>query len=147
MSKSIQIQREKLTTQIVNKLLLELDPQFAERLSKTVILSEYAQKLSDHACFVSARINDEYVGICAYYINDTSREYYIPYICIDVLHRNLGVAGRLLEVICEDADLCSYKISLEVRNDNIGAINLYHKYGFVEVSVGNIKTSMARIFK
>jgi ribosomal protein S18 acetylase RimI-like enzyme len=147
MSKSIQLRREKLSPHIVHKLLLELDPQFAERLSKTVVLSEYAKKLSEHAYFVSAQSQEGYLGICAYYINNVSREYFIPYICIGVSHRNVGVAGSIMKTICEDADLHHYKISLEVRNDNIGAINLYHKYGFVEVSVGNIKTSMARIFK
>lgn len=144
MSKSIVLRREKLSTQIVHKLLLELDPQFAQRLSKTVVLSEYAKKLSVHAYFVLAKSQDEYLGICAYYINNVSREYFIPYICIGILHRNVGVAKSIMKVICDDADLHHYKISLEVRKDNIGAINLYHKYGFIETSVGDHKISMTR---
>lgn len=146
MNKAVQIQKERLSYQTVKKLLLELDPQFAKRLSETLVLEEYAKKLSDFAYFFSAKIGEEYVGICAFYINEIKQEYFLPYLCVSSSYRNMGVAGKIFETICQEADKIDFNVSLEVRNDNTGAIHLYHKFGFLNTSVGEEKTSMTRVY-
>ena len=147
MSKSIQIQREELSTQIVNKLLWELDSQFAERISQSVIIEDYAKKLSENASFISAKYDDNYIGVCAFYINDVNREYYIPYVCISTSYRNMGIASKMFDEICKNADSNKFDISLEVRNDNVNAMNLYRKYGFIEVCTSESKTFMTRKYR
>ena len=147
MSKFIQIQIEHISMSLVHKLLLELDPKFAERLSQTLVLEEYAKKLSQYAYFVTAKIDGEYVGVCAFYINEVKQEYFIPYICVSSTCRKMGIAGKIFETICQEADSNNYNVALEVRNDNSGAIHLYQKFGFIENSVGEEKTRMTRISK
>lgn len=147
MSKFIQIQIEQISMSLVHKLLLELDPKFAERLSQTLVLEEYAKKLSEYAYFVTAKIDGKYVGVCAFYINEVKREYFLPYLCVSSTCRNMGIAGKIFETICQKADSNNYNVALEVRNDNSGAIHLYHKFGFIENSVGETKTTMTRISK
>ena len=51
-------------------------------------------------------------------------------------YRNLGIASMLMEKMLEELskiDICN--VTLEVREDNVFAIKLYKKYGFVEVAV------------
>lgn len=50
--------------------------------------------------------------------------------------RNKGVASKLLEyMITEGKSKNILNITLEVRKDNINAINLYKKYGFIEKAI------------
>lgn len=58
---------------------------------------------------------------------------------VDVLvkeeERRKGIASKLLEEVINDYKGKKEKIMLEVRKNNIGAINLYKKYGFNEIYV------------
>lgn len=48
-------------------------------------------------------------------------------------YRNKGIASKLINEIIKDFDIVN--ITLEVRIDNINAVNLYEKLGFKNVSV------------
>lgn len=48
-------------------------------------------------------------------------------------YRNKGIASKLINEILEDFDIIN--ITLEVRIDNINAINLYEKFGFKRASI------------
>lgn len=56
-------------------------------------------------------------------------------IFVDEKFRKKGVASSLLEKTIESVKDKTQKIFLEVRENNIPAINLYTKYGFTKVSV------------
>ena len=53
-------------------------------------------------------------------------------------YRNKGIASTLMEfMINEGKNKNINNITLEVREDNVNAINLYKKYGFVEKAIRN----------
>lgn len=61
-------------------------------------------------------------------------EAHILNICIDPAWRRQGVAGHLLQVACERAQLLGAEMMfLEVRPSNLPACRLYYRYGFNEV--------------
>lgn len=53
-------------------------------------------------------------------------------------YRNKGIASTLMEfMINEGKNKNIINITLEVREDNVNAINLYKKYGFVQKAIRN----------
>ena len=106
------------------------DTSFASRLRLSRDLKEYSIKLSRFALFVTAREDDSILGVIAYYINKDQNVFYIPYVCVDVRHRNQGIADQLFSCLFQEARIQKKDIILEVRTDNIGAISLYQKNGF-----------------
>ncbi len=75
--------------------------------------------------------NSNIIGII--HINDIYDRYEINNIYVLPEHRNKKVASQLMDKIIKEAEENQkINITLEVRKDNISAINLYKKYGFVE---------------
>lgn len=74
-------------------------------------------------------IDNKLVGIIVY--EDIFNRFEIDYIVVDSQFRRQGIGQELLKSIIL---LNPENITLEVREDNIGAINLYKKNGFVVVS-------------
>lgn len=90
--------------------------------------------------------NNPYVNIYAYIednnilgiidISDIYDRYEINNIYVLSEYRNKGIASRLLEKVIEDGKFnCKINITLEVREDNLIAIKLYTKYGFVAKAI------------
>ncbi|MBP3920962.1 MAG: GNAT family N-acetyltransferase [Bacilli bacterium] len=52
----------------------------------------------------------------------------LNYIWVDNKFRNKGIASKMMDYMCNIKKIIN--ITLEVRVDNIAAINLYKKYGF-----------------
>ncbi|MFA6832516.1 MAG: N-acetyltransferase [Bacteroidaceae bacterium] len=142
------VTREDLMYSDILRLLECLDVDFARRLSEQLDLHEYSKKLEVYAEFVTARCEDNsIVGLIAYYTNNISHEYYIPYVCVCANHRRMGIADALLSEFCRIADDNGMVVSLEVRVDNKGAINLYRKYGFNIVVSNDVKHLMKRVIE
>ena len=60
----------------------------------------------------------------------------INYIAVLDESRGCGIASKLLAFFIEDMKKCGVNsISLEVESDNIAAINLYLKYGFIKKAI------------
>ena len=74
-------------------------------------------------------INNKIVGVLVY--EDIYDRLEVDYIVVDSQYRGKGIAKKLLESII---NLNKKNITLEVREDNIPAINLYKKMGFEIVS-------------
>ncbi len=123
-------------------MLCTLDPMFAKRLEETVNIEDYSRKLSEHANFEIAEFDSSIIGIVAFYENES--ELYIPYVCVSISKRGMGVADILLNNICHYADMKNKPISLEVRTSNIGAIRLYRKFSFDTTCDSDIKCHMTR---
>ena len=58
----------------------------------------------------------------------------LNYIFVDLEYRKSGIGSILLDYLLEKCENCQ-NITLEVRKDNISAINLYKKYGFKECAI------------
>lgn len=95
---------------------------------------QIAQLLTDSnsICFVS-RVKGEIVGfiIGKTYRNKKSANGHILTIDVSLAHRRKGVGLKLLQRIEKAFKDESVKICyLEVREDNIAALNLYQKFGY-----------------
>ena len=49
--------------------------------------------------------------------------------------RNEGIAGKIMSVVIDNYSDRNVKFMLEVRKDNLPAINLYKKFGFRQIYV------------
>lgn len=74
--------------------------------------------------------NDKIIGFL--YYSDIYERAEINQIEVEVSHRKCGKASRLLKKMIE---LVEKNITLEVRKDNIPAINLYKKFNFQEKAI------------
>lgn len=74
--------------------------------------------------------NDKIIGYL--YYSDIYDRAEINQIEVEVSHRNCGKATKLLQKMLE---LVEKSITLEVKKDNIPAINLYKKFGFQEKAI------------
>ena len=105
-----------------------------ENIEETMnLLQEFKQNVGN--------VSNPYLKIKGYYINkqivgvilyeDIYNRFEIDYIIVNSKYRCKGIASKLLESII---NLNPENITLEVREDNIPAINLYKKMGFEIVS-------------
>ena len=84
-------------------------------------------------------LNSEYLlyddkGIINYTFIQDEAEIYFLYVEKDYRKQNIG--GKLLEEMLSECRMNNcHQVFLEVRKNNIPAINLYKKYGFVPISV------------
>lgn len=87
-----------------------------------------------------------YVKICTYSVDnnvvafiqyqDIYDRFELDNIYVLEMYRNKGIASILLDYMIEKGKNKEItNITLEVRKDNIKAINLYKKYGFIEKAV------------
>lgn len=89
---------------------------------------------NEHTCYFVALNGDEVIGYCGMWV--LTDEGQITNIAVSSEYRNLGIATDLIEKlfeICIKRHLLS--ITLEVREGNIPAVNLYKKLGFKEVGL------------
>ena len=95
---------------------------------------------------MNTMINNPYVKLCTYSVDknivafimyqDIYDRYELDNIYVLESFRNRGIASLLLEyMITEGIEKNISNITLEVREDNINAIKLYKKYGFVEKAI------------
>lgn len=78
--------------------------------------------------------NSSIIGII--HINDIYDRYEINNIYVLKENRNRKIADQLITKVIEEAELNKkVNITLEVRNNNIPAINLYKKHGFVAKAI------------
>ena len=113
--------------------LWRCDGDFIPSLSSRVEIPDYAQKIANKATRFEAWSGGILVGLVAAYCNDQER--YLAYITnASVLPawKNMGIAGRLVGRCVEHAKASGMRqIKLEVVEDNLPAIKLYEKSGFV----------------
>ena len=74
--------------------------------------------------------NKEIIGFI--YYSDIYERAEINQIEVKISHRNCGKASKLLKKMIE---LVDKNITLEVKKDNIAAINLYKKFNFEEKAI------------
>ena len=107
--------------------------QFNPPFASSVDITEYAKKIRDNALTIETWDNDELVAIIAAYVNGD--KLYIPYICTKYKCAGLGLGQAGFDYLMKTINDCK-EVELEVRKNNVKAINFYHKLGF-EVSTEN----------
>ena len=90
----------------------------------------YNPIINDFSKIYIYEINNEIVGFVLFSIMYEKCE--IIDIFVDEKERRKGIARSLIEEIINDFDI--ENITLEVSNNNISAINLYEKLGFIKVA-------------
>jgi ribosomal protein S18 acetylase RimI-like enzyme len=124
----------KASAQQLAELLTSCDADFIPNLSSRVVINDYAEKLSSKAMRFEVWADDLLVGLVAAYCNDQEKRIaYITSVSVKNVWMGQGIAAQLLKQCIEHAKAAGMrKISLEVASDNIPAIKLYKKCGFVE---------------
>ena len=95
----------------------------------------YQTELTNRAaCYLLARSGQEVVGFGGMWV--VSREAHITTLAVDPLYRGQKIGERLLLLLMEEAVLrCASHATLEVRETNCVAQNLYRKYGFHSAAI------------
>lgn len=97
--------------------------------------SAYLTELSNHAaCYLVARVGLEVVGYGGQWV--IMDEAHITTLAVDPLQQRRRIGERLLQALMEEAILQGANhTTLEVRESNRSAQNLYRKYGFREAAI------------
>ena len=86
------------------------------------------------ACFYVAEDDEEAMGYIGF--NMVLDEGYIANLAVKEKYRRKGVANALLQKVVDTAKENNLAfVSLEVREGNVPAINLYNKFGFTKQGV------------
>lgn len=119
-------------TEILEHLLC-CDVDFVPPLSGRVSLDGYAKKISNKAVRFEAWSGSTLVGLVAAYCNDPTKQIaYITSVSVLKVRTGEGIAVGLLEqCIAHATALKIQQISLEVATDNVPALKLYEKVGFI----------------
>lgn len=111
-------------------MIIELTKDNIDLLNKTFINKEYMMNEFENNPFIKVLLLIENNKIIGYlYYSDIYDRAEINQIEIDSIHRNCGKGQMLLEHMINTVDK---SITLEVREDNIPAIKLYEKNGFIK---------------
>lgn len=129
--------------------LSRCDSYFVPPLSGRIKIGDYAEKIASIATRFEAWSGCKLVGLLAGYCNDW--EEYVAYITsVSVLREWMheGIANALVTQFIEHARAVGMRqISLEVAKDNIPAITLYKKNGFVTGKRNGLFVSMDLHFR
>lgn len=135
---------EQISQTQICELILNMDKEFASRISLTVDIQEWSEKLSKYARFIVSYHCDEISAVIAFYENKDDSLIYIPFVCTHPMHRRKGLARSLIEKLLDYADSNGYNVELEVLKTNYAAISAYESTGFKIYSDNGSKFKMRR---
>ena len=119
---------------------------FNPPFDRSVDIVSYAQKLFDYAVRFELRNEGRIVALLASYINTEGCMAYVPYVCVEKIYSGCHFGQRLLEELyryCQNKGVES--IRLEVRQNNVRAVDFYEKQGFESEGVENDKLQMVKM--
>ena len=133
MTLSIAYLLNKASAREITGHLARCDADFVPPLSGRVVIEDYAQQIASKAMRFEAWSGGTLVGLVAAYCNDgEQRIAYITSVSVLKAWTGKGIAahliGRCIEYVAAEG---FQQIRLEVASDNIPAIRLYEKSGFV----------------
>lgn len=125
------------------------DTDFVPALSDRVVIPDYAQKIASKATRFEAWSNGTLIGLVAAYCNDLkTRIAHITSVSVMRGWTGKGIAAKLTYQCIEHAKAAGMRqVGLEVASDNVPAIKLYEKSGFVAGMVNEPFISMKLNFK
>jgi ribosomal protein S18 acetylase RimI-like enzyme len=133
MNHSIEYLLNKASAAEIAEHLARCDADFVPALSDRVEINNYARKIASKATRFEAWSGGTLVGLVAAYCNDQEKRIsYLTSVSVLRAWTGKGIAARLVSQCVEYAKaLGIQQISLEVASDNVHAITLYGKSGFV----------------
>lgn len=133
MRTEFQYSLDKASAEQIAEHLSNCDADFIPTLSSRVVIKDYAEKLASKSMRFEAWAGGSLVGLVAVYCNDQDKRIaYITSVSVLKEWMGKGIAANLLKQCIECAkEIGMQRISLEVASDNMPAINLYQKMGFV----------------
>lgn len=144
MSAAVEYLLNKATKAEIAEHLSRCDAAFVPSLSGRVEITDYARKIASKAARFEAWSGGTLVGLVVAYCNDQEKR--IAYITsVSVLREwtGKGIAVNLMKQCIEHAETSGMRqISLEVANDNMPAIKLYEKSGFIVGKVSDAFVTM-----
>lgn len=94
----------------------------------------YTEISNRSACYLVARLEGNVVGYAGMWV--IMDEAHITTVAVDPKHRGKKIGERLLIGLLEESIMRGgMRATLEVREHNVVAQNLYRKYGFVEAAI------------
>lgn len=119
--------------------LEQCDEKFIPKLSSTVDLATYAQKIFENAITFEAWQNGILIGIVAAYFNNlTDKIGYITNVSTLPNFAGKGIGFQLVKNTINYANENLFvQIKLEVNEKNTHAIQLYKKFNFQELFIAN----------
>ena len=112
---------------------LKINPNFIEFSNSGK--NNYFLKIDQSAEFIRYYYEESLAGFIACYCNNyESKNAFITLVLIDKLYRGKGISKKIfsqLFTLLKEKDFTS--CSLEVRRDNVNALNLYKSLGFKRV--------------
>ena len=117
----------------ISRHLSQCDDDFVQSLSDRVEIDDYSGKIADKATRFEAWTDVDLIGLVAIYANDTeSRVAFVTSVSVLPQWQGRGIASKLMRRCIEYVkEICFRSIELEVVSDNVCAIRLYEKMGFV----------------
>ena len=87
------------------------------------------------------KIDEKFIGEIAYVLDMNDSDYTIPYkrvyisrLIVAPSFRNKGIGGALIDFVLEKVKALGYtEASIGVNKDNLAALHLYKKKGFVNI--------------
>ncbi len=119
--------------------LMECNDTFVSQLAKRINIKEYSTKLFEKTVTFEAWLDNRVIGLVSAYFNDANNaKAYITDVSVKEKYNQMGIASNLMNMCIEYAKRNNYKmVELEVHKDNVAAIKLYNRYGFVQYDSKN----------
>ncbi len=117
----------------ITRHLISCDANFVPPLSSRVVMPAYVRKIVDFATRFEAWAGNTLVGMVAVYCNDPARRVaHVTSVSVLAEYNGLGIARNLMRRCILHATTHGMgEISLQVDRENLAAIGLYEKLGFV----------------
>jgi ribosomal protein S18 acetylase RimI-like enzyme len=130
----IKYKTKSATAKEVYSHLKECNDYFCPQLDKRVDIEEYSTKLFEKSVTFEAWEGNILIGLVAAYFNDAIKHSgYITTVSLINRYTGSGIASELMDICIKYAKQNNLReINLEVHKDNTKAINLYHKFGFLD---------------
>jgi ribosomal protein S18 acetylase RimI-like enzyme len=128
----LKFKRNKASYASIFKHLSSCNKNFIPALSARVNITDYATKILQHSITFEAWSSDTLIGLVAVYLNQLPIGF-ISSVSLLSSYQKQGVAQKLLEQCKEYAVTNGFsELQLEVEVNNIKAIKLYTKNGFIK---------------
>ena len=136
------IQNIKLDPDAISRHFTQLGDDFVDSLDKLVDAELYAVKLSELSRMNAVLVNQDLVGLIAYYQNLEKNEKFISHVGVIPFWQNKGLASNLIKSVINASPGC--KIRLEVFEENLVARKLYETLDFKVSAIFGSKLTLER---
>lgn len=133
----------KLNPNSISSHLSQLGDNFIDNLEKVVNTETYAKKLSELSQMNAVFINQDLVGLIAFYESTDKKEIFISHVGVVPIWRNNGIASMLVKSVISESD--GSRILLEVFEENLAARKLYESLNFRVSAIFKSKLTMERL--